>query len=183
MNLCLNARDAMPAGGTLTIHTANVTLHEAEAHWHNLGAGPYVELSVRDTGIGMDPETQSHIFEPFFTTKEFGKGTDWAWPPFSVLWSKAAARFGATPKWGRVQDSRSFCRPRRRRQNTESPSRDLAEVPGGSAEVVLLVEDEDEVRKLASKILRAADISSSKLKMGAKHCRSVKRIRGRSICS
>ena len=75
MNLCLNARDAMPAGGTLTIHTANVAIDEADAHLHNLGAGQYVELSVRDTGTGMDPETQTHVFEPFFTTKESGKGT------------------------------------------------------------------------------------------------------------
>ncbi len=76
MNLCVNARDAMPKGGTLTVNARNVVLSKMQASFiPNAQAGPYVEWHVADTGTGMEPETMQRIFDPFFTTKERGKGT------------------------------------------------------------------------------------------------------------
>jgi CheY-like chemotaxis protein len=75
LNLCINARDAMPDGGSMTITTANVVLDTIGASRLDLPPGEYVSITVRDTGVGMPPEVIAHVFEPFFTTKPLGVGT------------------------------------------------------------------------------------------------------------
>jgi two-component system CheB/CheR fusion protein len=156
MNLCLNARDAMLAGGTLTIQTVNATVSEAEAHLHNLGAGQYVELGVRDTGIGMDPETQTHVFEPFFTTKETGKGTGLGLATVLGIIEQSGGAIWCHSELGRGTKFTILLPAVAAAADAgERPIDSLAAAPKGSAEVVLLVEDEEQVRKLASKILQS----------------------------
>ena len=75
LNLAINARDAMPKGGTLTISTTNRTVSEEEGQKLGSNGGDYVVVSVADTGIGMSPDVVARVFEPFFTTKALGKGT------------------------------------------------------------------------------------------------------------
>jgi two-component system cell cycle sensor histidine kinase/response regulator CckA len=155
MNLAVNARDAMPNGGRLTIETANVELDEASAQPPAvLTAGKYVMLSVTDNGCGMDAATQAHIFEPFYTTKEKGKGTGLGLATVygivkqsgGYIWVYSEVGRGATfkiylPKIEEEVPSELFDR------RAEASS-----VPRGS-EVILLVEDEKGVRELARQYL------------------------------
>ena len=155
VNLAVNARDAMPHGGKLTIETANMEVDDAYAAQHRpMPPGSFIMLSVSDTGIGMDAETQSNIFEPFFTTKERGKGTGLGLATvYGVLkqsdgfiWVDSELGNGTTFKvlLPRVED-----RAQAVTQNTSS------EGSRKGWETILLVEDEESVRRLILELLNA----------------------------
>jgi two-component system, cell cycle sensor histidine kinase and response regulator CckA len=157
VNLATNARDAMPDGGTLRIRATNVEVAERATDLHaGVPPGSYVLLTVADTGTGMDSATRAHMFEPFFTTKENGRGTGLGLAiTYGILSrSKGHIRVHSEPGCGstfRVYlplAKGSIERP-------EKSSRRRSAVPGGS-ETVLLVEDEEIVRKLVSAMLRTS---------------------------
>jgi PAS domain S-box-containing protein len=155
MNIVLNARDAMPDGGQLTIETGRATLDEAYAARHvGVTPGDYAVLSVSDTGQGMDAETQVRLFEPFFTTKEQGKGTGLGLATAYGIVKQSGGNIWAYSEIG-IGTTIKVYLPR-----TESeaprPLRASAETPASvrGTETVLVVEDESAVRQLVSGVLR-----------------------------
>jgi CheY-like chemotaxis protein len=156
VNLILNARDAMTTSGRVTIATAVAELDESYAHRHDgigIPLGEYVRLSVSDTGVGMDRETQARIFEPFFTTKPVGQGTG----------------LGLSTVYGIVKQSDGFVwvysepgvgttfkvyLPRVGSELARADERERAPAAEGGSETILIVEDEELVRSLASRALR-----------------------------
>ncbi|QJW94675.1 PAS domain S-box protein [Frigoriglobus tundricola] len=153
MNLAVNARDAMPRGGRLTIETRNVDLDGAYARTNpDARAGPHVLLSVMDTGVGMTPEVQAKIFEPFFTTKGPGKGTGLGLATVYGVVKQSGGHVGVYSEVG-VGTAFKVYLPRAERAPGESPSHSgLRAAPRGT-ETVLLVEDEDGVRALTRRVL------------------------------
>jgi PAS domain S-box-containing protein len=154
VNLAVNARDAMPLGGRLTLETRYVQLDEGFARQHvGLRPGPHVRLTVRDTGVGMDGLIKAHLFEPFFTTKGPGKGTGLGLATVYgiVTQSGGAIRVESEPGQG-ATFTIELPRVDAPADLTGAPAAQGA-APHGS-ETVLLVEDEAEVRGLARDILR-----------------------------
>ena len=153
MNLAVNARDAMPLGGRLTVETANAELDETYARTHmGVTPGEFVMIAVSDTGHGMDAETKRHIFEPFFTTKEKGKGTGLGLATVygmvkqagGDIWVYSEPHRGTTFKlyFPRVKESVT---------DTEHANSDS---PHGNRETILVVEDERAVRDLTVRMLQ-----------------------------
>ena len=154
LNLAVNARDAMPGGGVLRIETSNVDVDEALAAAHApCASGRYVVLSVTDTGCGMDVETQRRVFEPFFTTKPKGKGTGLGLATVYgiVTQSGGFVSFSSEPRKG--TSFRVYLPGADEPAARKSPSGLYRAVPPRGTETILMVEDDDGVRRLGSRVL------------------------------
>jgi PAS domain S-box-containing protein len=149
MNLVVNARDAMPLGGSLTLATHN---QEVPAGQSGVPPGRYVVLSVTDTGVGMDAETQSHVFEPFFTTKEVGKGTGLGLATVYGIVRQSEGHIVLDTAPGRGSTFRIYLPEEQEAAPAEAVPASAGSQPLGR-ETILLAEDEDGLRALVREIL------------------------------
>jgi two-component system cell cycle sensor histidine kinase/response regulator CckA len=153
MSLAANARDAMLAGGTLTLETDNVQLDGASAGKHpELVPGPYVRLAVTDTGVGMDASVRERIFEPFFTTKEQGRATGLGLATVFGIVRQSGGHIWVDSEPGRGTIFEIYFPPHDQHASIPVPMLAAASGRRGS-ETVLLVEDEEQVRALARTVL------------------------------
>lgn len=155
VNLAINARDAMPHGGFLTIATANIVSDDALTRTlPTLNPGPYVQLAVSDTGIGMTDEVRRRAFEPFFTTKEAGAGTGLG---LATCYGIAAQHQGVIDLISSEGHGTTVTiyLPRAERRVADTPADATATADPGGTETILLVEDDPAVRDLTARVLRA----------------------------
>ena len=159
MNLAVNARDAMPRGGRLTIETANVDLDATYARSRpGVKPGPHVMLAVSDTGHGMEPEVLDHIFEPFFTTKEAGKGTGLGLATVHGIVKQSGGHIFVYSERGQGTTFKIYLPRVAAGKVAETAAAPPAEQHGGS-ETVLLVEDEESLRGIVRECLEASGYS------------------------
>jgi len=155
MNLGINARDAMPKGGTITFETSNVEIDQEYAQQHvPIKPGRFVMLSVRDTGTGMDVETQNQIFDPFFTTKAFGKGTGLGLSTVFGIVKQSGGTIGVYSELGKGTVFKIYF-PRCDQVPVDLSS-SLPAPPRGGTETILLVDDATPLRMLTKLILENA---------------------------
>jgi PAS domain S-box-containing protein len=157
LNLCINARDAMPGGGRITIETANKWLDARSAGERELPAGQYISLCVTDTGTGMTPEVISRAFDPFFTTKPLGAGTGLG---LSMIYGFARQSGGQVRIYSEVGQGTTMCLylPRHYGDDAveEEDQNDRADLRAVEGETVLVVDDEPTIRLLVAEILEEA---------------------------
>lgn len=154
LNLCINARDAMPDGGRITLETSNLWLNQQAARAYDLPEGEFLCLSVSDTGSGMSPEVLAHVFEPFFTTKPIGQGTGLG---LSMIYGFAQQSGGQVHIESRVGEGTRVCifLPRHHGEalHDEHSLGESARAAASQGETVLLVDDEPTVRMLLADVL------------------------------
>ncbi len=154
INLAVNARDAMPRGGHLTIETSNCTLDDTYVRQHpEVVSGEYVMLAVADTGIGMDSATQVRVFEPFFTTKEQGKGTGLGLAVCYGIVRQANGHLWVYSERGRGTTFKVLLPRATVEQEAGETSKPPEQLSSGGSETVLIVEDEPVVRRLTARAL------------------------------
>jgi len=156
MNLAVNARDAMPHGGKLIIETQNIELDSYYREAHPIvQPGCYVLLSVSDTGVGMDAETQAHIFEPFFTTKELGKGTGLGLATVYGVVKQSGGFVWLYSELGKGTTFKIYL-PRVDEAAADAVGVQVHGLFSRGTETVLLTEDEQDVREVAREFLESA---------------------------
>jgi len=156
LNLCINARDAMPDGGRITVETANKWLDERTARERDLQPGQYLSISVTDTGVGMSPETIQRAFEPFFTTKPIGQGTGLG---LSMIYGFARQSGGQVRIYSEVGQgtTMSLYLPRHLGDAAAEIAQGATpEASEGSGETILVVDDEATIRHLIDEVLDEA---------------------------
>lgn len=153
MNLCINARDAMPMGGTLSISAENATLDENYARMHiEAKPGRYVLISVKDTGSGMPPEVQQRIFDPFFTTKEIGKGTGLGLSTALSIVKSHGGFINVYSEPGRGTQFTIYL-PAAESASPAAESKKASPYPAGSGELILIVDDEENILQITKATL------------------------------
>ncbi len=168
MNLAVNARDAMPKGGALTIGATAFTLDEAQVNRpQGVRPGLFVCLRVCDTGIGIPPKVLSHIYEPFFTTKEPGKGTGLGLATVLEIAKRYAGWIDVRSRAGQGTEFKVYF-PGVPRPAVEILRKSVSHPAEGGAETILLVEDEDPVRELAAIFLKENGYQVIEANCGAK---------------
>ncbi len=170
VNLVVNARDAMPKGGTLTIETAQVELTRSPVyHLTPLPPGPYIRLSVSDTGCGMDRQTQSHIFEPFFTTKGEGKGSGLGLSTVFGIVTQCGGALDVTSRVGHGTRFDLYFPSVESDILTTAPTQSSGQ-PQRGTETILVAEDEPSVRTLVRDELRKLGYRVIEAKNGVEAC-------------
>jgi PAS domain S-box-containing protein len=154
LNLCLNARDAMPNGGKLSVHLENAVLDETYVHMHlEAKTGPHVVIKVTDTGAGIPPEVQEKIFEPFFTTKEGDKGSGLGLSNVRSIVKSHGGFVNFYSEVGKGSTFKVYMPASTTKAAAEVVAVEQTKLPRGKNELVLVVDDEEAIRHTAKKVL------------------------------